>query len=198
MEVEDMNKISHKVIIGTFCVVTVVTSYVIGTIVSNQAFATKPNESSHVTTSVASNSEIESKVVESTLNSIVSSKNIVSSELVSSNVSKQIISSSVSSQRKVTKMAENTQATVPSSQASSISSGIKITFSNEKYGVINPETGGYVPTSDPNYEKYKAELGGDAGTKPTKESTACKAALEKIKAKNEANATSSTTSSEVN
>lgn len=54
-----------------------------------------------------------------------------------------------------------------------------------KYAVINPETGKLVYPDEPNYEKYKEELGGDAGTTTTDKSTACQAALKKINERRE-------------
>lgn len=53
------------------------------------------------------------------------------------------------------------------------------------YAVINPQTGGFV-CGGSNYEKFKAELGGDAGLVPPSKSTACQAALKKIHEKYEA------------
>lgn len=52
---------------------------------------------------------------------------------------------------------------------------------NIKYVIINPDTGEWVDANDPNYEAYKKILGGDAGTVFPENSTAIKAALEKIK-----------------
>ena len=78
-----------------------------------------------------------------------------------------------------------TESQIESSNTSSATVSTSTTTKNLRYGVINPETGAYVDTSDPNYEKYKAELGGDAGTVPDNKSTACQAALQKIMAANE-------------
>lgn len=49
--------------------------------------------------------------------------------------------------------------------------------------VINPTTGELVSTQDPNYETYKLQLGGDAGTVPPSQSTACQNALKLIQEK---------------
>lgn len=58
----------------------------------------------------------------------------------------------------------------------------KVIISNVYYNVVNPKDGSIVGPDNPNYETYKAELGGDAGTVPTTKSTACQAAIKKIQA----------------
>ena len=197
-----MTKISNKFIIGALISIAIGTVCIACNSVSNKAMATPPN-SSQLSSSIESSSETVSLSESSILNS-----NMVNSKIESSSVSKSMIKSSIaekqkvssaSSQRKVIKMAENTQSvtstTNTQTQTSSSSDGIKITITDERYGVVNPETGAYVPTSDPNYEKYKAELGGDAGTVPDNKSTACQAVIQKIEAKNKLDATSSTDSS---
>lgn len=56
-----------------------------------------------------------------------------------------------------------------------------------KYPVINPSTGEFVDANDPNYEKYKAELGGDAGNVDPNKSVAIASALKKLNLNSSAN-----------
>ena len=50
------------------------------------------------------------------------------------------------------------------------------------YAIINPTTGKMVWPGDADYDKYKSELGGDAGTVDPNKSTAVQDALKKLKA----------------
>ena len=50
------------------------------------------------------------------------------------------------------------------------------------YAVINPDTGDFVFTDNPNYTKFKTELGGDAGTVTPNDSAVIRAVWAKIAA----------------
>lgn len=180
-----MIKISHKVIIGVLISFTIGTVCIACETVSNTAIPTPPNDSQISSEIIDSSSEIVSSSEVSISSSVIinskSESSLVSNNIVSKN---QNISSSVSSQKGIIKMAENTSNNTNNSSETSSQSVSTSTTKKVGYAVINPETGIVVYSNDPNYEKYKAELGGDAGTKPTKDSTACQAALERIKAKN--------------
>jgi hypothetical protein len=203
MEVKDMYKLSSRVIIGALGMVSIASVCVACNMTSNKALATEPNVSqiSSSNSIVSENSELLSsnRLEASTISSKSSSQsNSINSTIMSSSV-KSVVSSAPSSQKKVTRMAEDNTVSTSSEVSTQTSSTTSTsTTKHLQYGVVNPETGAYVPTSDPNYEKYKAELGGDAGTVPDNKSTACIAVLERIKAKTEANSNSSTTNSETN
>ena len=51
----------------------------------------------------------------------------------------------------------------------------------ERWPVIDPKTGYDVSPNNPKYEQIRAELGGDAGLVNPDKSTACQAALQKLK-----------------
>jgi len=51
------------------------------------------------------------------------------------------------------------------------------------YCIVNPDTGRYVQPTEPEYFPLRKQLGGDAGTVPPSQSTACQAALKAFKAK---------------
>ena len=121
--------------------------------------------------------------------SVVSSTSASSQMEVSSlvkNTSNMQVTSSVSSQA-TSKVVQ--QATSQPTLSGAVSKAHQIV----KYMVINPQTGTLIQTGDPNYEKFKSELGGDAGTVPPDKSNAVQAALAKIQAANAAQ-TSSTAS----
>lgn len=63
-----------------------------------------------------------------------------------------------------------------------------------KYPVIDPSTGKWVGDGEANYETFKSELGGDAGTVPVQDSKAIQAALKAL-AEKQATASSSPPSS---
>ena len=60
------------------------------------------------------------------------------------------------------------------------------------YDVIDPETGKHVDIYNSRYNDLKKQLGGDAGTVPSDQSTACQAALAQYKAKQAAASSAST------
>jgi hypothetical protein len=69
------------------------------------------------------------------------------------------------------------QETVPQKSSSVVS------HEAAKYAIIDPDTGELVFPSYSQYEKIKAQLGGDAGTVNPDKSTACQAALKAARAK---------------
>lgn len=60
-----------------------------------------------------------------------------------------------------------------------------------RWPIIDPKTGNYIGTNNAKYESIRAELGGDAGLVSPDKSTACQAALQKLKEAREKESSSS-------
>ncbi|HEX3018553.1 MAG TPA: hypothetical protein VHP31_11975 [Caproicibacter sp.] len=137
---------------------------------SNMQQSTTSSASSYTVSSFSSASSCESQDM------VASSSALTKNEKVN-----KVANSSTQSENTNTSSAESKAPKSASSVAPSSTSTSQLKRqAMPTFAVINPSTGALVYSSDSNYEKYKAELGGDAGTVPTNQSTACQAALKKI------------------
>lgn len=104
-----------------------------------------------------------------------------SSDLVGSTIQSTTVESKTTEEKKVMSEATSTAKGITTSNAgeTTTSSSLK-KQAPPKYAVVNPDTGEYVNASNKDYEKYKAELGGDAGTVNPDQSETIKALREKM------------------
>lgn len=176
-----MIKLSAK-IISSIVGLAVVGTVTATAAVANNHNSTQPINSSKTETEVLPSSQMPSHPVSSAIESkspsaAISSKGTVSTVADGIGEIQQETDKAVS---RIQKAADDGVSAVKQAQSQTNSKA----NSGVKYAVINPENGSLVYSNDPNYEKYKAELGGDAGTTTTKNSTACQVAIKKIQERN--------------
>lgn len=121
-----------------------------------------------------------SSAVSTALSSTVSSG--TGSETTSSDVDETISKINAATDSAVSKIQVAADSAVSQVQAAQSSSLPIPELPVGGYAIINPSTGNPVSPSDPNYNAYKTELGGDAGTVDPNKSTAIAAARAKLAA----------------
>lgn len=178
-----MVKLSNKFIVVVLGICVIGSTIVSCAILPSNSSTTKvPSEIENISSS-EDYSQINSDINNQVINSSIQSSVVSQKETASSNENSQkVVNKTTTSATFKQNSAEITTNQNSSSESSSSSS---VATKNIRYPVINPETGLDVYPTEPNYATYKAELGGDAGTVPTKDSTACQAQIQKIIAANE-------------
>ena len=186
-----MIKLSGKIISSIVGVV------VAGTVVATAAVNSQPRHN------INNKMDSVNSVISSTVSSSISSIDITSSKIVNSSSI-----TTPSSERKITtvigketnskitsdvlsKVDNKTTQSVSQLQEDKNKDDIKAAKAarlqkekeSSQWPVIDPDTGGMVYPGYVNYDKIKAELGGDAGIVPTNKSTACQKAKEEARQK---------------